>query len=126
MGTGLRSVILALAVSIGACASISNDTPQARWGKFHDEIMTQRSAGKLTPVQAQVDLWTKHRELFGDDAATNGFYAYSVKLMSAVEEGKLPLDEAQALVDAREREVVARRVADLERSQRYDAYGNPP
>lgn len=126
MGIASRSVILTLAISVGACASVASDTPQARWTKFHDEIIAQRSAGKLTPVQAQVDLWTRHRELFGDDPASNGFYAYSVKLMSAVEEGKLPLDEAQALVDAREREVVARRVADLERSQRYDAYGNPP
>ena len=58
----------------------------------------------LTPLQAQLDLWSKYREMSGEDATINGFYAYSVKLMSSVEAWQMSLDEAQALVDVRESE----------------------
>jgi len=81
---------------------------------------------QLTPLQAQLDLWSKYREMFGEDATMNGFYAYSVKLMSSVEAGKLSLEDAQALIDARENEISTRKVAEMKRDQSFDAYGNPP
>jgi len=46
--------------------------------------------------------------------------------MSSVEAGALSLNEAQALIDAREREISLHRIAEIEHSRAYDAYGNPP
>ncbi|HEX4985839.1 MAG TPA: hypothetical protein VFV71_07170 [Burkholderiales bacterium] len=122
-----RIKLLALVVFavMSGCASMSQSSANATWDKFHSETMAQRDAGKLTPLQAQLDLWSKYRELFGEDATMNGFYAYSVKLMSSVEAGKIPLDEAQAMIDAREREINARKIAEAERRKAYDPYGSP-
>lgn len=111
---------------LSGCANSPQRSTNATFEKFQSEIISQRDSGKLTPVQAQVDLWSKYRELFGEDATMNGFYAFSVKLMSSVEAGKLSLNEAQSLIDAREREISVRRVAELRRDMSFDAYGNPP
>ena len=119
------SAILSLML-LSACASMQQAPTSASWDKLHSEIIAQRDAGKLTPLQAQLDLWSKYREMFGEDATMNGFYAYSVKLMSSVEAGKLSLEDAQALIDARENEISTRKVAEMKRDQSFDAYGNPP
>ena len=115
-----------IVASLCGCASAQHGRQDTTWGKFQSEIIAQRNEGKISPSQAQLDLWSKYRELFGEDATMNGFYAYSVKLMSSVEAGKLSLDEAQVLVDAREHEISSRKIAEVERSRTYDAYGNPP
>jgi uncharacterized protein YceK len=119
----LALIILAV---LAGCASMHQSSTSASWERFHSEIIAQRDAGKLTPLQAQLDLWSKYRELFGEDPTMNGFYAYSVKLMSSVEAGKMSLEDAQALIDARESEISTRKVAEMKRDQSYDAYGNPP
>jgi len=121
-----RLVVIVAMACLTGCAGMGQSQQRSNWEQYRSEVMAQRSAGALTPMQAQLDLWTKYRELFGEDPAANGFYAYSVNLMSSVEKGALSLEEAQALIDAREREVSARRVAELERNRSYDAYGNPP
>lgn len=126
MKTTLRMVAVLAFALLGACANGPQRSTSATFEKFQSETIAQRNAGKLTPSQAQLDIWSKYRELFGEDATMNGFYAYSVKLMSSVEQGKIPLDEAQSLVDAREREIQVRKMADLKREMSYDAYGNPP
>jgi len=113
-------------VLLSACASLHQAPTSASWDKFHSEIIAQRNEGTLSPLQAQLDLWSKYREMFGEDATMNGFYAYSVKLMSSVEAGKLSLEDAQALIDARESEISTRKIAEVERSRTFDAYGNPP
>lgn len=117
--------LMFLAVLSG-CASMQQSSTSASWYKFHSEIIAQRDAGRLTSLQAQLDLWSEYREMFGEDATMNGFYAYSVKLMSSVEAGKLSLEDAQALIDARESEISTRKVAEVQRDRMYDAYGNPP
>ena len=119
-------VALMFLVLLSGCASMRQSSTSAAWERYHSEIIAQRDAGKLTPLQAQLDLWSKYREMFGEDATMNGFYAYSVKLMSSVETGKLSLEEAQALIDARESEISTRKLADMKRDRMYDAYGNPP
>ncbi|HVY08366.1 MAG TPA: hypothetical protein VHB46_20495 [Burkholderiales bacterium] len=126
MKTSLRLAVLLAFVSLSACAGGPQRSTNAAFEKFQSDIIAQRDAGKITPVQAQVDLWSKYRELFGEDPNMNGFYAYSVKLMSSVEQGKMPLNEAQALIDAREQEISARHLAIVKREMSYDAYGNPP
>ena len=124
--SGSRLIAMVSVALLTACASMQQPPTGTSFEKFQSEIIAQRDEGKLSPLQAQLDLWSKYREMFGEDAAMNGFYAYSVKLMSAVEAGKLPLSEAQALVDAREHEISLRKVAEAQRNRSYDAYGNPP
>jgi hypothetical protein len=121
-----RVLAMLFFVLLSACASMHQAPTSTSWDKFHSEIIAQRNEGALSPLQAQLDLWSKYREMFGEDATMNGFYAYSVKLMSSVEAGKLSLEDAQALIDARESEISTRKVAEVERSRSYDAYGNPP
>lgn len=121
-----RILVMLSFVLLSACASMHQAPTSASWDKFHSETITLRDAGKLTPLQAQLDLWSKYREMFGEDATMNGFYAYSVKLMSSVEAGKLSLEDAQALIDARENEISTRKIAEMKRDQSFDAYGNPP
>ena len=121
-----RILVVLSFVLLSACASMDQRSTRASWNKLHSEIIAQRDAGKLTPLQAQLDLWSKYREMFGEDATMNGFYAYSVKLMSSVEAGKLSLEDAQALIDARENEISTRKIAEMKRDQSFDAYGNPP
>ena len=121
-----RILVMLSFVLLSACAGMHQAPTSASWDKLHSEIIAQRDAGKLTPLQAQLDLWSKYREMFGEDATMNGFFAYSVKLMSSVEAGKLSLEDAQALIDARENEISTRKVAEMKRDQSFDAYGNPP
>ena len=121
-----RLIAILSLMLLSACASMHQAPTSASWDKLHSEIIAQRDAGKLTPLQAQLDLWSKYREMFGEDPTMNGFFAYSVKLMSSVEAGKLSLEDAQALIDARENEISTRKVAEIKRDQSFDAYGNPP
>lgn len=121
-----RILVVLSFVLQSACASMHQAPTSASWHKLHSEIIAERDAGKLTPLQAQLDLWSKYREMFGEDPTMNGFFAYSVKLMSSVEAGKLSLEDAQALIDARENEISTRKVAEMKRDQSFDAYGNPP
>lgn len=121
-----RILVVLSFVLQSACASMHQAPTSASWDKLHSEIIAERDAGKLTPLQAQLDLWSKYREMFGEDPTMNGFFAYSVKLMSSVEAGKLSLADAQALIDARENEISTRKVAEMKRDQSFDAYGNPP
>lgn len=113
--------------SLSACASGPQRSTSATFERFQSEIIVQRNEGKITPVQAQLELWSKYRELYGEDPVINGYYAYSLKVLSAAAAGKLSQDEAQAIVDARESEVTAHRMAaDEERNRFFDPYGIPP
>ena len=121
----LRIVAMLLLVLLSGCAGMQQTSKDATWEKFQSEIIAQRNDGKISALQAQLDLWSRYREMYGEDPVMNGFYAYSVKLMSAVDAGKMPLDEAQALIDAREREISTQKVAEAERRRAYDPYGSP-
>jgi hypothetical protein len=121
----LRFLVILAVMLVYGCASAQHGQRNAAWSTYRSEIIAQRDEGKLTPLQAQLDLWSKYREVYGEDPVMNGFYAYSVQLMSAVDSGKMSLDEAQVLIDAREREITAQRVAAAERRLAYDPYGGP-
>ena len=107
------------------CASAQNGRQDATWERFQNEIIAQRNEGKLTASQAQLDLWSKYREMYGEDPVMNGFYAYSIKIMSAVDAGRISMNEGQALVDARQHEIATRKVAEAERRLAYDPNGSP-
>jgi hypothetical protein len=118
--------LMILAVMAG-CASVDQASKSTSWDKFQSEIIAQRDAGKLTPVQAQLELWSKYREMYGEDATMNGYYAFSVRILSAAEAGKLSQGEAQAIIDAREPEIAERRrVAEATRNSFFYPYGIPP
>ena len=122
----VRFLILLAMMFVFGCASAPTAQRNAAWQTFHNETIAQRDAGKLTALQAQSELWSTYREMFGEDTMMNGFYAYSVKLMAAVDSGKLSLDEAQTLIDAREHEISSHKRAEAKRNWGYEAYGDPP
>jgi hypothetical protein len=114
-------------VLLSACAGTQQASKSTSWEKFQSEIIAQRDEGKISPVQAQLELWSKYRELYGEDATVNGYYAFSVKILSAAEAGKLSQGEAQAIIDAREPEIAERRrVAEATRNSFFYPYGIPP
>lgn len=123
--SSFRIVAVAVSVFLSACSGLHQERTNTSFRTFQTELIAQRDAGNISPLQAQLDLWSKYREIFGEDATMNGFYSFSVKLMSAVEAGKIPLEEAQMLIDERENEISSRKSAEAARRLAYDPYGNP-
>ena len=70
---------------------------------------SRADAGKITPVEAQELLRAKYHTMYGNDPKMDGYFAYSVNLLRSAEAGKLPMTEAEALVSAREQELMAQR-----------------
>lgn len=127
MKTSLKMIAVLAFVSLGACANGPQHSTSATFEKFQSDIKAQRDSGKITLVQAQVDLWSKYRELFGEDPTMNGFYAFSVKIASAADSGKLSQDDARNIIDTRERELSEhRRMAEAKHDSFFYPYGIPP
>ena len=127
MKTSLKMIAVLAFVSLSACANGPRHSSSATFEKFQSDIKAQRDSGKITLVQAQVDLWSKYREMFGEDPTMNGFYAFSVKIASAADSGNLSQDEARDMIDTRERELAEhRRMAEAKRDSFFYPYGIPP
>ena len=60
-------------------------------------------------MEAQELLRAKYHALYGNDPKMDGYFAYSVNLLRSAEAGKLPMSEAEAIVGAREQELMAQR-----------------
>jgi hypothetical protein len=84
-----------------------NTRPDAQWSAYRAEVMAEQQAGKLTASEAQRRLRDGWVNIYGDDPTMTGFYAYSETLLRSAEQGRIPLDEAQALIKAREKIAVA-------------------
>src|SRR5579885_395458 len=102
MNISLKVIAVLAFVSLSACAGGPHRSTSTAFDKFQTEIIAQRDQGKISPLQAQLELWSKYRELYGEDPTANGFYAFSVKILSAAEAGKLSQAEALAIVEERE------------------------
>ena len=127
MKTSSKMIAVLAFVSLGACANGPQSPTNTSFEKFQSEIKAQRDSGKITLVQAQVDLWSKYRETFGEDPTMNGFYAFSVKIASAADSGKLSQDDARNIIDTRERELGEhRRIAEAKHDSFFYPYGIPP
>jgi hypothetical protein len=107
---GCATFVLALA----ACASVPPSTSSSaatQWSAYRSRVLQERDQGALTAVQAEENMRSKHRELYGPDPTMEGAFAYERDLYAAANGGKLPIAEAEALANARIDEILQRRAA---------------
>jgi len=76
--------------------------------------MQQRDQGALTPVAAEEKIATKYCEIDGPDPMMEGVFAYGKRLYVMADAGRLSIDEADALANARLDEVLARDAAQVQ------------
>ena len=105
----MRTLLVVLTLlTLTACASTQERSSQS-WNNYRTQVLAERDAGKITPVEAQELLRAKYHTMYGNDPKMDGYFAYSVNLLRSAEAGKLPMTEAEALVSAREQELMAQR-----------------
>ena len=111
----MRNAYIGLvALSLTACAS-SGIAPSAQrqqsWTEYRAAVLQQRDTGALTSSQAEQQIETRYREMYGRDPSMEGAFAYGATLYRYADVGTLPVAEADALVIAHEDEIFARRKA---------------
>jgi len=100
-------LIVSLLVALSACASVNHVTPDQKFATYRAELKVQRGNGEISAVREQELTRDRYWQLFGRDSESAGQFAYSTSLMRSAEAGRLPMPEAQALVDARLEELLA-------------------
>jgi hypothetical protein len=105
----MRTLLIILTLlTLAACASTQERSTQS-WNSYRTQVLAERDAGKITPVEAQELLRAKYHAMYRNDPKMDGYFAYSVNLLRSAEAGKLPMSEAEAIVSAREQELLAQR-----------------
>ena len=115
-----RIILLCLALGVTSCAQMRQSTPDQRYEAYRAELGAQRASGAITAVKEQENLRDRYWEVFGKDADSAGHFAYAISLMGSAEAGALPIEEARAMVSARESEVVVRRAASRQIASGYE------
>jgi hypothetical protein len=116
-------VLLCIALSVASCAQMRQATPDQLFETYRAELKSEREVGTITSVQEQEKLRDVYWEVYGRDADSAGHFAYAISLMKSAEAGALPMEEARAMVSARENEVVVRRAASRQVASGYE-YAN--
>lgn len=118
-----KFILLCLVLGVASCAQMRQATPDQRFEAYRSELKSEREAGTITAVNEQEKLRDRYWEVYGRDADSAGHFAYAISLMKSAEAGALPMEEARAMISARESEVVARRVAARQVASGYE-YAN--
>ena len=104
----MKKMLIAFAVlALAACAHIHQPSKDQRFEAYRAQLKAERTDGKITRVEEQEKLRDRYWEMYGKDAQSAGHFAFSVSLMRSAEEGLFPMQEAEALVEAREAEIYA-------------------
>ena len=99
----MRRILMVILVSmLVACAQVPVASLDQEFESYLSEVKAQREKGEIGAVEAQERLRDRYWALFGRDAETVGHFAFSVALMRSAEAGEFPMNEAEALVAARE------------------------
>jgi hypothetical protein len=102
-----RIIIVCSLVALSACATMSRPTPDQEFEAYRADLKSQRDKGEITAVAEQEKLRDRYWKLFGRDANSAGHFAFSTTLMRSAEVGDFPMREAEALVAARENQLLA-------------------
>jgi hypothetical protein len=106
-----KAILVCLVLMLTACAQLNRPTTDQRFESFRAEVKVQRDTGKINYVEEQEKLRDRYWELYGKDANSAGHFAFSISLMRSVQAGHFPLQEAQALIAAREEQIFALKMA---------------
>ena len=81
--------------------------PEKQFESFRADLKARCERGEISRVEEQERLRDRFWQVFGRDPESVGHFAYSISLMRSAEAGAIPLEEAQALVGAREAAIMA-------------------
>ena len=115
-----RILLACMAVSACACATAPSLTPEQKFETYRVELDARREKGEITAVEEQEKLRDRYWLLFGRDAESAGHFAFCTTLMQRAEMGDFPMKEAQALVSARESQLLAAKKMSRERPWVWD------
>ena len=103
---------LAILTGLVACAS-TGPSHSARepsdWSAYRAQILEERDRGKLSPVEAEVRIEARYRDIYGIDPTMEGAFAYGLKLYEEADAGDLSMNEADRLAQARIDDALAHR-----------------
>ena|SRR5258705_6371124 len=102
-----RIMLLCLVLTLAACAHMNQATPDHLFESYRAEVHAEREAGALNAVEEQEKLRDRYWQIYGKDAESAGHFAFAISLMRSAQAGDFPMKEAQALVAAREQEMLA-------------------
>jgi hypothetical protein len=103
---------------MSGCANMVSEPRDQAWSTVRGEILARNHSGQITPLEAQLQLKRKYWEIYGGDAYMAGYFGYAVSLLTSAQRGDIELQEAQALVEAKEAEAFARASEDRRRLAR--------
>ena len=102
-------VMLCLMFAVTACATAPQLTTDQKFEAYRNQLRGERTAGKITPVEEQEKLRDYFWNEYGKDAENSGHFAFSISLMRSVQAGRFPLDDADALIAAKQDGILAER-----------------
>jgi len=118
----MKSLCVAVAVlGLTGCAiapESTTTTSSGTWAAYRDQVAQERDRGALSALQAEEEVEAKYREIYGPDPMMEGAFAYGKRLYAGAEAGRIHMDEADVLANARIDEILARRAA----RQQYHAW----
>jgi hypothetical protein len=115
-----KMILLCLAFTLTACAHLNRPTPDQEYEVYSTEVRALRDADNITVVEEQERLRDRYWQLYGKDAESDGHFAFSIALMRSAQAGNFPMNEAEALIAARESEIFARKAASRESARGYE------
>lgn len=117
----MRKIIVVSTLAVlSACASMARSTPEQKFEAYRGELDGRREKGEITAVEEQEKLRDRYWQLFGRDAESAGHFAFCTTLMQRAESGDFPMKEAEALVSARESQLLAAKKMSRERPWTWD------
>ena len=105
----MLTVLLVLAMT--GCAHMNQPTKDQRFEAYRAQLKAERAAGQINAVTEQEKLRDRYWDMYGKDPQSEGHFAFSISLMRSAEEGLFPMQEAEAMIAAREAQTYAIKMA---------------
>jgi hypothetical protein len=116
-----RIAILICTLPLVACMPNSYIRDQ-QFAEYRREVAAAADEGKLSPSHAQEGLRDRYREIYGYDQEMQRHYDYAIQLLRGAEQGRYPLEKAQALIDVHYQQLLAERARRKEWESYTDNY----
>jgi hypothetical protein len=100
-----------LVLALTGCAHMNQPTKDQRFEAYRAQLKAERAAGQINAVTEQEKLRDRYWEMYGKDPQSAGHFAFSISLMRSAEEGLFPMQEAEAMIAAREAQTYAIKMA---------------
>ena len=108
-------ILLCMALAMGACANAPRLSTDQQFEAYRMQLRGERDTGKITVVEEQEKLRDHFWQVYGKEPNSAGHFAFSVSLMRSVQAGSFPLEDADALIAAKEAEIFAIKMASRQR-----------